>query len=497
MRSKGFIKGYAPGANITLLNTIYIRPQKLPDGKYSNDSIYIIFKDLDTGEKKFQYIESPEYTYYISNGQKDITTNMVFIEDKYVKPVSCKYRDLKKSIAELTGNLDFYYDNIKSGNYKNNDKLLTIPTVFRADLHVEDYYRFEFGRLYQNNVFKLSKMYLDIEVNVEEINGEFPDPGQCTVNAVSLVDESSSKVYTLLLRDSTNPQIDALAKNPSISHELKLFVEDKVGGPKAVEMFGITNMEYELVYFDTEADLLISVFNIINKIKPDFVMAWNMAFDIPYLLARMSKIGLSTLKYVCPPEFPVKRCFYYVDHRTDVFAERGDFADIVSYTVYLDQLITYASRRKGQAAPGSYKLDYIGQTVAGVNKLDYSHITYNLSKLPRLDYKTFVFYNVMDTIVQLCIENRTGDVDFVFNKSLTNNTRYAKVHRQTVYLAGRANKEFLEMGYVLGNNIQKHNSDKNPYTGGFVQDPLLVTDAPKVKIDGRPVNIARNLNDFD
>ena len=46
------IKGYEPGANITLLNTIYHKPQKdIETGKYGSDSIDLIYKDLDTGEK--------------------------------------------------------------------------------------------------------------------------------------------------------------------------------------------------------------------------------------------------------------------------------------------------------------------------------------------------------------------------------------------------------------------------------------------------------------
>ena len=34
------IKGYKTGANITLINTIYIKPQKEPDGSYTPDYIY-------------------------------------------------------------------------------------------------------------------------------------------------------------------------------------------------------------------------------------------------------------------------------------------------------------------------------------------------------------------------------------------------------------------------------------------------------------------------
>ena len=68
----------------------------------------------------------------------------------------------------------------------------------------------------------------------------------------------------------------------------------------------------------------------------------------------------------------------------------------------------------------------------------------------------------MDTIVQKCIEEKTGDVDFIYNKCMMNNTRYAKAHRQTVYLVNRGVKEFDKMGLVMGCNANKSN-EKVPF----------------------------------
>ena len=144
----------------------------------------------------------------------------------------------------------------------------------------------------------------------------------------------------------------------------------------------------------------------------------------------------------------------------------------------------------------SFKLDFIGDIIAGVRKLDYSHITTNIAKLPYLDYHVFAFYNVMDTIVQKCIEHKVGDIDFVYNKSIMNNTRFSKVHRQTTYLANRAIKEFDDMGLITGCNANKSN-EKTGFPGAYVADPKLVSDKPKKKINGRPIMVCNNLDDFD
>ena len=109
-------------------------------------------------------------------------------------------------------------------------------------------------------------------------------------------------------------------------------------------------------------------------------MAYNMAYDMPQLLERARVLGLNVENTVCDYEFNPKFCSYFVDNKNlDKFEERCDYADIASYTTYIDQLILYASRRKGQSAIQSYSLDSVGSAECGVHKLDYHHITTNIA----------------------------------------------------------------------------------------------------------------------
>ena len=493
----GFIKGYQDGANISLFNVIYHKAKKMESGKYGKDSLDIIYYDNNTNEKKVEHIEEPEYTFYYANDDIAISHNHLFIEKEKVHPVTCKYKDIKKKIAEVTGNLNFFYDNINNGNYKKNDDLFTHPRVFLADMDIEDYYRFRFNNEYKNEPRKeLQNVYFDIEVDITKMHGDFPEPGECPVNAVSLVCEGNKTVYCLLLEDESNPLIDEFKKEKELSTQIKDFVRDKVGGWKQEVRFDLTEYEYKFLFYDEEIRLIHDIFNIINILKPDFALAWNMAFDVPYLIQRIINLGYSPEEICCHKDFKVKEAYYYIDNRADKFEERGDYAQISSYTIYLDQLIMFASRRKGQRKLSSFKLDYIGEKFAKVKKLDYSHITTNLGKLPFLNYKVFVFYNIMDTIVQKCIEKKVSDLDFIYNKSMMNITRYKKVHRQTVYLINRGIKDFWNMGYVMGCNINKKN-EKVGFPGAYVADPLKISDKPKTKINSVPVMIFNNLNDFD
>lgn len=494
----GFIKGYKDGDNISLLNTIYHRPKKQIDGKYDNGSIDIIYKDMNTGEKKIQHIDDPEYTYYIVNEGVPVDYNKLFIEKNQVHPIICKYRELKKSIAENTNNLDFFYDNLKTGNYKENERLLYIPSIFNADMDIEDYYRWLFDRTYKNDPFQPTKMYFDIEVDNMEINGDFPEPGQCTINAVSIIDETDKQVYTLLLENYKNPQIQQFKLTQNIINELKEFVITNVGGYDKALLFDILDYNFNIIYYDEEINLIVDFFNLINIKKRDFIMAWNIAFDLPYLIARIEKLGYDPEEIICHKDFSVKEAKYKIvkNLKKDKFEERSDYAQVSCYSIYIDQLITFASRRKGQRAIANFKLDYVGMIIAGVRKLDYSHITTRLHELPYKDYKTFVFYNVMDTFVQLCIEKMVSDIDYVYGKSLSTNTRVSKVHRQTTYLVNRGIKDFWDMNYIMGNNVNGKN-EKEGFVGAYVADPTLVSDKPKMKINGVPVLITDNNVDFD
>ena len=103
----------------------------------------------------------------------------------------------------------------------------------------------------------------------------------------------------------------------------------------------------------------------------------------------------------------------------------------------------------------------------------------------------------MDTVVQKCIESKVADIDYIFNKCLMNNTRYAKGHRQTYYLTNRAIREFRKSGYIFGNNVNKYLAEKKSFEGAMVNDPTHNSDYAKLKQNGEVFNIAKNLDDYD
>lgn len=501
----GLLKGYKEGSDLTILNATYHRPHRDDDNNYVKDNMVVVFKDNITGEKKHQIIEQPKYRFYMANDDVTINHNMFYIPEEKVHPVECAYTDLTKTIADLTGNLDFFYENIRARNFGANKALHTHNRVFMSDQHIEDHYRARFAQEYTNENVPISKGYFDIEVDTKPIGYDFPQMGQCPINAVSLIIDSTKMISSFILRDDSNPLIqefEDLFKNAStrnaLFEELHQFIIDNVGGPEKAEKFGIADYGVQFLFFDTEEELLRALFATINRDNPDFMLAWNMAFDVPYIIERCYQLGLDPAEILSAPDFGMKYAEYYIDekHRND-YELRGDFYDIASEVTYMDQLIQFASRRKGQAAFPNFKLDTAADiiTKGAVRKLDYSHITNTLGELPYLDFKTFIFYNIMDTIAQKCIEVTVADVDYIYGVCLANDTRYSKGHRQTVYLGNRTRKFFYQNGFICGNNCSTGDSVK--YPGAIVGDPTHNSDYGKKRLGDQILNIVDNSDDFD
>ena len=343
---------------------------------------------------------------------------------------------------------------------------------------------------------------MDIETDIRYSSGEFPEPGEVPINAIAYCDESNNIVYQFLYNDKNNPLVEKYMKecvSTNMETQIRDFVINAVGGYKKAVKFGVDKLKYVLVFFDSEIDLIQKMFKLVNTTVPDFIEFWNMAFDFNYIINRIQVLGYDPLDIICDPRIKQQFLKFYIDERNkNNYEERGDFVAASTYTVWIDQMIEFASRRKGRGRYQSFKLDAIGEVVAGVKKLDYSHITNNIGDLPYIDFKTFSFYNVMDVIVQKCIETNTQDLEYVFTKCLVNNTNYAKCHRQSVYLANRFSKNFFEYGYIIGNNKNLWNEKPSTkFPGAMVGNPLHNSPTVMVKVNGRATSISDNAVDFD
>ena len=506
------IEGYPEGSNISIIDTIYVKSQKkevMDDNGYLRDAwtrdyLIIVYRDNDTQIKKHQIIVEPEYTYYISNDDDIKSYPRYFVEKDKVHPVTTKYKDLEKSIFTNLGLKEEYNMLRANSDFKSIKDIHKDPRVFMSDMNIEDYYRFVFSLQYPNNNFKIHKAFFDIEVDGKYQAGDFPELGECPINAVSLYDDKLNKVFVFLLRNEQNPLIEEFEQSlsPKVFTNMYNFIVDAVGGKRKADALSITGLKLEVFFYDDEIALIKSLFSTIHKISPDFCLGYNMSnFDMAYIIQRVINLGFDPTDILCDLSFPKE--YRYINHFVDFnnknqLNKRTDYTHISGHVVFVDQLLQFAQKRSAKYGSfDSFKLDDIGYMVAKVKKLSYAHITHDIRQLPYLNYYIFVLYNIIDTVVQHCIEIKGKDIEYLYNKCVMNNTSYAKCHRQTVYLMNRFAISYYKKGFILGNNMNRDNEKPDKYPGAIVGDPTLLNDYSKQTINGLASMIVDNTIDGD
>lgn len=478
-----------------LINVLYQKPTKETNW---NDIAYFILKNVHTGEKKLLQVENPPYLiYYVKPEYRDFDFMRAFVP---LNKLACKriaYKNMENEIAEIGGaKLKEMLTNAMANDFRSAKNIHKYPYVVGTDLPYESYARIEWALHYhnQNISTETTKMYADIEVDGIDIPG-FPKPGECPINATSLIDEAGNTVYLFLLRNPKNPLIEEFEKNidPFIQKLHDAFDET----------YGVLN--YRILMYDDELTMIAHIFATINTLKRDFLLFWNMSFDIPFFMARIQALGADPDDVMCSKDFKTKILYYRKDTRNHDFKKKNDRFVISAYTVYLDQMGQYIKLRKGKSELKSFRLNAIAQKELKDEKLDYSDEA-DIKTLPYVNYEKFVMYNLKDTLLQMGIERKTHDTDNTMISALMTATPYSALFSQTILLRNYAYMSYFLQGYMIGNNRNlihgggkpdKYEEDEDTFEGALVGDPLL-NDYAGIPIFGKPSKfIFADVIDFD
>lgn len=480
-----------------LVNIEYRRPTRDTDW---TDSIDIIYKDLTTLEKYVHSIEKPEVEiYFAKEDKRNYDYNQTFFPIEDTEVHKCAYKDLPFYIARQAGETYMAYvkDAVQSRNRRKLDNLHKYKYVFGSDYDIANWYKIQWVLHNHNDKPKpITKQYLDIEVDGVHIEG-FPKPGECPINAVTIVDEVTMACHTFLLRNDKNPLI------AEFEADIENFIEEL--HQDFDETYGELDFRIYMYDEDDELNLMIDMFKLINTLKRDFLLIWNMGFDIPYIIARFKELGVDGTEYMCHKDFPVHEMFYYKDTRNFKIENKGDYFKVASYTTYLDQMIAYAGLRKGGGELRSLTLNAIASKEVGDEKLDYGEVA-DIKTLPYVDYRKFVKYNIKDVLLQMGIERKTSDVENLYMRSYSNATSYNKIFKQTIFLKNRAYIEYYNQGLIIGNNVNiEHGVFDDPsddeedekFDGALVADPML-NDFEGIVVAGKKsMYIYNNVVDMD
>lgn len=473
-----------------LLNVFYHRPDWESPGKH--DYASIVFKDVNTGRKWIQTIEDPRYMMYIVKPQyRDYTHYPSYMPLDRCDQKIVKFKNIINEIVKVGGKkLADYKEWCNKNNKSAKKNLHHYPYVLATDYPYTNYFRCEWMLHYHDYdmQYSLSKVFADIEVDGIDAPG-FPTADICPINAVAVVDAETKTVHSFLLRNPENPLIEQFENNlPNFIDKCHTTFDESYG-----------ELNYEIHMYDTEIDMITEVFRLFNTLARDFILFWNMAFDIPYFIDRIKALGHDPMKIMCDPEFIQDELYYRKDHRHHDFKTKNDVFTCTSKSVYLDQMSQYIKIRKARSELKTVRLNAIAKAELNDEKLDYSDEA-NIKTLPYENYELFVLYNIKDTLLQYGIEMKTHDIDNVFQRSLINATQYESAFSQTILLKNRAYLSYYKQGFIIGNNNnidygnrgfdndaadKDEDEDEEGFAGALVGDPML-NEKVGVEILGRP-----------
>lgn len=426
-------------------------------GKDGFDKVMLITKN-EKGEKDFTVVQKPTLEYYISNEKADPDTEYRSIPLEMTTKHKCYYKDLYSDMVNKLSddNLTEYYKMVMSNPGKGmNDKLKKIHLDYRlhgTDVNIEDYYIAKFLEKYptEQNDYGLTKFFYDIEVDGSTITG-FPEAemAECQVNIISgcmdMGDYINFYMLTLYYDKEENPSYHDFFSN---LYERVTPIKEKMSKKAGKEV------KFTIKRFKNEINLIKAFFDIINDLRPDFVLGWNThRFDFPYLYNRVLLLTAGTDETVedimCPREFPYKKASYRIDRHKQDACDNASTANVASYSVHIDQMNLYANLRKGKGQLENYNLDTVAEIELDEHK---EELETNIKTQHFDNYTKFFEYSAQDTLLLYLLEKKVEDIEMLYAIAMITGTRVEQCLKKTTCLRNLASKFYLKNGRAISNN---------------------------------------------
>lgn len=459
--------------DVNILNTQYVKSYKDEmTGKWSDDVLYITYRDNTTGEKRMKEIINPEVTTFITKleHRSDFKTQRLYLPESDVDNHNIRYNQITKYIANEIKKDGRDLDFLKITSEAPKEVFKWRHSYF-ADYDICDYAMIAhaISNLHNGSVTNtnITTAYLDIESDIYGLSTTEVNNGDAPMNAVSVVmpyDDKGNKlkhprVFTLLLRDHLRykhqeyfeTHIDEFIK------ECHDEFDKKYNKPNFI-----------IRLYDDEIVLFKNLFALLHKMRPDFILIWNMSYDIPTMITRLNAMGENPVNYFCHPDFSHPYYRYNYDHvyKND-FKNKSESFECTCYSAFSDQMLNYAGIRKSKREYGGNSLDNVAHIELKSEKRRFDNPTTNVTNAAREEYWNFVKYSINDVLLQYGIDKKTEDTKTLFEQAVYGGTRIHKALKQSVYL-----KNVFAIEYLLEGIVPRNNNNVN-YTKYKNEDQAL------------------------
>lgn len=458
--------------NHQLIHSVYVKlgPE--------HDAVVANIKNVDTNESQLFIVRDPMVKVWVTKpGLRNHSSKKEYADLRELDVYNTKYNEIGRTLAvALDGQKFSGRGNAGKYGYINTRKYLSSPYVYGADIDIGVRLKLAFRRQCQKFPTKYNVGTLDIESSVlgnneiiliSFINGDgrtycsifkpFFRPGEGIEQVKSMFEKRVNKQF----RDALKPKIQKLYDE----HPLDITYHES----------------------DDEAEVIKWLFDQIHACKPDFIVIWNMGYDIPRILERCEFLGLDPKDVFCHPDVPKELRYvkYYNDPGKpgDHIVDHWDWFQCPGYTCFIDAMQLYGRLRKAKGRDVSYRLDYIGAKELGTGKLDFGQNRTHYDMQTK-DFVGYTVYNIVDNAILYLMNWKNNDIKNLLG--LIGASRLEDFSKQTVQLKNYFFEWLQPQGKVPASVGEPLDQPYDRYIinkGGAVLDPLnaLGTGVPILK----------------
>lgn len=478
---------------ISIINSFYERG---PYGK--NEDKLMLSMKLADGKTNTVVYDRPAFHYYKSDGLKRHYQRVLL---KDLTKIECQYCKLDQSVAEQLDRVDYLkMARVNKVMSEAKDVLHKDFNIHGTQHQVEDFYREQLKlKVEPQSVDSVDCMYFDIEVDSINLNG-FPNEMEAKAPIYANTMIHNRIAYVDLLFYPNVEECYMLRHDKSTMDDFKAKIMKKEG--EYID-------EVIIKFYDYELNLIKNMFDLIHRLKPDFVVGWNSNhFDVPTIMGRLAHcldvdiqpvdgrwgtqyFDKKIMNIVIPKDLWNKgfRNMRYNRSMKSLAHEKDSYFKIPMHSVFADLQYITAVMTNQKKEP-SYKLDEIA----------YKFLKDRKDALPKgITHKNFLYkayltsieYNVHDVILPQRIEAKKSFLYFTQMLCDFSNTRFEKVAKKTSFVANMLRYYYQIKGAVLSNNRHANTwnmtaeekqkmKDDNPdvlgssYAGGYVANPNLL-----------------------
>lgn len=417
--------------------------------KESDDDMVVVneYAHYDDGRrvKGLRMVRNVERDFYVVKpGQRTFQEKRQWVPDDILMKYKSTQANLHRSIGRVL-----------KQRFWSTKEAFNNPYVFGCGTTIQSEVRKRYADKWGSCISPQSSVaVVDLETNV------FTDEGEIILATISMKD----KVFTVINRDS----LKGTSENVFLENARKVI--DKHLGKYIKER----NIDLELKVVDTPGKAAFEVIQKAHAWQPDFLIFWNMDFDLPKIISALTKEGYDLDDVFSDPRIPREyRWFKYKpgpkmktiqDGSTKGLApyERWHIANCPATFFMACAMTTYYRLRMAKGKiPGGYGLDATLDRHLNLGKLKFNECD-GLTKYEwhaRMQSKYFyeyIAYNIFDCIGVEILDEKTLDFGMKFNTKckLIDYTEFKSAPVATMVKMNYLVKEYNCQLGVVGDNVR-------------------------------------------